>query len=773
MKSIKIFIRGLMRQKSVSVLAIGSLSVGMAVALLIGLWVFEEFSFDCFHKNGDHIYRLITENRDLSKGSNTFRQMGDNMKDGFPEVQGICLISGAGSEYEVDKVIYQDIQTIQAGDNFFSFFSFPLKTGDAANCLDAPGKMVISESVARKWFPGKNPMGQAVKANGVDWQITGVMQNIPYNSHIQADVVVHFYGRNASPDCGGDMFSTYLYAPVIPDMQELEQKLTRLSDETNSLMKELGITCKLQLLRDIHFSGVRSDHPGNKSLVIILVIAALGILLIAIVNFVNLFVATSFLRVREIGVRKTFGADRKKLIWAFYRETLGFVGVAFVVGVLLAVLFLPLFNRLIDCQLKFGFDSPVLYLYLVGIIVFTFLASGTYPAFYMTRFGVSDTLGGQFRGKKLSFLQNSLLVLQFTISIAFLILIFFVHKQVNYMVNYDLGFDKENVVCISLRPDMYKHYDAMRDELMKNPTIKDVTLRDGVPMEWADGYPVQKPGSEERIQFEVCQVKPNLFDLLGIKLIAGENPFRDTQENAYLVLDELAVERLGLQEPLGAELRIWGMRFIVKGVVRSTKNKSLKEQESYPVAYMPVFQQMVHLGHFYLMCKVSGNPQGAIGDMRTQWERYAPGIPFDYKFLDDAYQKLYDSEIRLGKIFLCAMVVMLLLSTCGLFAIAYYKMQRQLKEVGVRKVNGASILDLLVLLNMGFVRLVLLAFIIAGGISYYFSSLWLESFAVRTSLSWWVFAGAGFIAVAVALFTVSFLTLRAARMNPVEALKSE
>lgn len=461
------------------------------------------------------------------------------------------------------------------------------------------------------------------------------------------------------------------------------------------------------------------------------------------------------------------------MIWAFYTETLGFVGVAFVVGVLLAVLFLPLFNRLIDCQLEFEFDSSVLYLYLVGIIVFTFLAAGTYPAFYMTRFGVSDTLGGQFRGKKLSFLQNSLLVLQFTISISFLILIFFVHKQVDYMVNYDLGFDKENVVCMPLRPGMYKHYDAMRDELMKNPTIKNVTLRQEMPMSWADGYPIQKPGSEERISFEICQMKPNLFDMLGIKLIAGENPFYDTQWNNYLVLDELAVERLGLQEPLGTKLEIWGMKFIVKGVVRSTKNKSLKEQESYPIAYMPVFQQMVDLSHFYVMCKVAGNPQGAIGDMRTQWERYAPGIPFDYKFLDDVYQKLYDSEIRLGKIFLCAMVVMLLLSTCGLFAIAYYKMQRQLKEVGVRKVNGARVWDLLTLLNRGFVRLVLLAFVIAGSISYYFATLWLESFTVRTTLSCWVFAGAGFIAVGVALFTVSFLTLRTARMNPVEALKSE
>lgn len=765
---IRNFIRDLSRQKSVSFLAIGSLSIGITVALLIGMWVYTELHFDDFHKNGDHIYRVVTIDRDLNRGTGTFRTLGDEMKDGFPEVEKICRITGGDLEIRVANELKESGQIIQADENFFTFFTFPLSLGDPATCLDAPGKMVINEKTARKWFGDQNPIGQVV--NKGEYTIAGVMKDIPYNSHIQADVVVPFYGFSRDLNCPADRFRTYLYAPVIPDFSALEKKLTTLSDE-NSLMKEMGLQCKLEGMRDVHFSAWRSELQGNKTLVYLLGVTALAILLIACINFVNLLIATSFMRARQTGVKKAFGASRKMLIAGFLKETSGYVLLALGIGILLALLFLPLFNQLADCELKLDFTSPFLYIYLVVIYLLTLAAAGAYPAFYMTRYNVLQTLNGVFKGKRLSFLQNFLLVVQFIVSIAFLILIFFVHKQVNYMTAYDLGFNKENVIYSYLPFDMTRHYEAICTELGREPAIKEVTMRAGLPMNWSDGFPVLKPGTTERVQFELCQVADNYFDMMGIKLIKGENPFYNHKVYQDIVLDENAVKQLELEEPIGAVVNIWGMDWRVKGVVPTVYSKSLSQLQTSPVLYMPLLYRDIY--QYVILCKVEGNPQEAIEALEKQWERYTVDLPFSYHFLDEAYSELYKSETRLGNIFFCAMVITLLLSVCGLFAMAYYLMQRRLKEIGVRKVNGASVGNLMVLLNLTFVRLVLLAYLIACGFSWYFLGIWFENFVVHTTMSWWVFVVVGGITFAITFLTVSYLTIRAARVNPVEVLKSE
>lgn len=770
---LRLFIKSMMHWKEVSALALGSLSVGIAVVVLIGLWVQEEFSFDRFHTKGDGIYRVYTCSQGEREGIGTFRQLGDNMKDKFPEVKEICRTAYSNSDYRVDKISFQDIAGRQVEENFFSFFSFPLKSGDARTCLDAPNKIVISESVAQKWFPGQDPIGRLVGGDKMNWQVSAVMKDIPYNSHIQSDVIVPFYDRTARPDCPADLFTTYLYITDVSHIGDVEQKLTRINWATNSLMEEMKQEIKLQALKDIHFSGLYSDNMGSKSLVVTLGLTALAILLIACINFINLFIATSFMRVKEIGVKKTFGAGKTQLIKSFYSETFAYVLLATGIGFFLALLCRPLFNRLADYQLMIGFNSPWLYAFLGGVVVFTTLVAGSYPAFYMTRFSVIDTVSRQFRGKRLSFFQNSLLVLQFTVSIAFLIMIFFVHKQVNYVVDYDLGFNKENIIYMPAEGDMFDRYEAVRGELLRNPRIKEVSLRQGVPMSWADGYPVQRPGSGERFQFELCQIKPNFLDMMGIQMVEGENPFYNEQVKNHILIDEKGVQVLGLKEPVGTRLNIWGVNFIIKGVVRTTQNKILKNKNPSPLLYLPVIDNMADLFTFYFMCRVEGNPREAIGAMEKQWQQFVPDMPFTYRFLDQAYAELYESDLRLAKIFLCALVIMVLLSITGLFAVAYYKSERQLKDIGIRRVNGATGWDLLILLNTGFMYLVGIAVVVAIVLSYYFISLWLEDFSVRTSLSGWVFIGAGLIAVVVALVTVCTQVIRVTKISPVKILKSE
>lgn len=768
----RFFIKGMMRWKEVSALALGSLSVGIAVVILIGLWVQEEFSFDRFHVHSESIYRVYTS-RGEDNGTGTFRYLGDNMKDKFPEVKEVCRIANSRIDYRIGKVMFQDISGIQADGNFFSFFSFPLKSGNAQTCLDAPNKIVISESLAQKWFPGQDPIGLMVESDEMNRQISAVMKDVPYNSHIQCDVVVPFYGRAAHPDCPSNMFSTYLYMSDVFHIGEVEEKLTQINWENNSLMKEINEKIKLQSLEDIHFSGLASDHMGNKSLVITLGLTALAILLIACINFINLFIATSFMRVKEVGVKKTFGAGKKQLIQSFYTETVAYVVLATGIGFLLAVLCLPVFNRLAMYQLAVNFSSPWLYVMLVGVIVVTTLLAGSYPALYMTRFGVIDTVNRQFRGKRLSFFQNSLLILQFTVSIAFLILIFFVHKQVNYVVDYDLGFKKENIVYMPAKGEMFDRYEAIRGELLRNPRIKDVSLRQNIPMQWADGFPIMRPGSTERFNFEICQIKPNFLDMMGIEVVQGENPLYNEQVRNQILIDEKGVQVLDLKEPIGTRLNMWGINLVIKGVVRTTQNKILKDKNVSPVLYLPVLQKESELYPYFFMCQIEGNPREAIDAMEKQWQQYVPDMPFTYHFLDQAYAELYESDLRLAKIFFCALVIMVLLSVAGLFAVAYYKSERQLKDIGVRRVNGATGWDLLVLLNTGFMYLVGIAIVVAIVLSYYFVSWWLEDFTVRTSLSWWVFIGAGLIAALVALITVCTQVIRVTRISPVKILKSE
>lgn len=272
-------------------------------------------------------------------------------------------------------------------------------------------------------------------------------------------------------------------------------------------------------------------------------------------------------------MKKTYGADRRMLIWGSLREISGFVLLALGIAVILALLGLPFFNQLSGCELKLDFTSGFLYVYLAVVYIIALLGAGLYPAFYMTRFNVLQTLNGKFRGKRLSFLQNLLIVVQFTVSIAFLLLIFFVHKQVNYMIDYDLGFDKKNVICSYAPMDMVSHYEAVRNELLGVPDVKEVTIRNALPMYWADGYPIQKQGSTERVQFEVCEVGDNYFDMMGIEWIEGENPFRNREAYHDAVLDENAVKQLELKEPVGSVLVVWGLNFTVKGVVQSVYSK--------------------------------------------------------------------------------------------------------------------------------------------------------------------------------------------------------
>ena len=779
LNSLKVFGRNLAKQKTVGVLSIGSLAIAIAVVILIGLWAANEFSFDKFQKDGDKIYRIygaLMMNNDVVSIGSTYKPVGAIAQQQSPEVMDMCRVVSNNFEVKLNDVLYPDNRTFMVDSNFFSFFTFRLKAGDSRTCLSAPDGIVIDESTANRYFPGESPIGKNLTIRDKEFTVVALMYDMPDNSHLKAHIITPFfdYWKNDLQMGSTDCFIAYLKLNNPSLVAGVEKRLTDMV-RSYPMFKQLDFQYKLQPLSDIHFNNefkFDSVIHGNKSLVMVFLLTAFVILLIACINFINLFISTSFLRAKSIGVKKTHGADKGMLVREFYTETLYYVIVAALVGLMLAVLALPLFNRLADYNLRIDFASPLLYVFLIVVTLFVMVTAGTFPALYMTKFNTVATLKGQFKGKNLSFLQKGLIIVQFTASIVILISVFFIDKQVNYMIGKDLGFDRSNVLYVYDRGGFTKGYEAFRSEMKNNPAIVDVTMKDDTPTGWCRGNSVTKPGDNQDFLMEFCQIRPNYFDLMGMKMAAGSG--LDEMEGDslhYCILNETAVRMLGFAEPVGEKLFTDGRNVIVKGVVKDAQTKSL-HQNIDPQIYFK-YDEDRDIGSQVVFFKIQGNPQEAIRLIESKWNDLNPKTPFEYHFLDDTYAELYKSETNSGQILGAAMGITLLISVAGLFAMAYYTTQRRLKEIGVRKVNGASVPELLLILNRDFFVWVGISFIIACPLAFLFVSRWLEGFTDHTSMSWWVFVLVGLITFLVTLLTVSHQTWKAANVNPVKVLKSE
>jgi len=515
---------------------------------------------------------------------------------------------------------------------------------------------------------------------------------------------------------------------------------------------------------------------GNKSLVMTFVLTALVILIISCINFANLFVSTSFIRAKAIGIRKTVGAKRFRLMREFYSETACYVLISICVGLLLVMLIMPTFNNFTQSNLMLNFSTPQIYVYLCALLVTVVLLAGSFPAMYMTRFNIIETLKGKFKGKKLSLLQKYLVITQFTASITLLIVVAFMQKQVNYILAYDLGFDKEHVLYVKGRDSFKQNYKSLVGEFLQEPSIKAVSRKNALPTSWTRGLTIKRVPDDhtQPVLMEICYVNPDYFDFFDMKIIDGENPFfLESTEWNDVVINESAARLLGYENPVGEMIEIDGFgnnRLAIRGVVRNAHTKSLR-QDVDPQVYHKLNENNWWDPVFFF--KISGDPQRAIAFIEQKWKEREAEYPFEYHFLDETYKQLYISEMNAGKVFAFAMLIALIITVAGLFAMAYYATQRRLKEIAIRKVYGASIKDIFILLNKSFVLWVIISFTIACPVAYYGLHKWLEGFAVKTSLNAWVFLLVGIIALLVTLLTTGYQTWKVATANPVKYLKSE
>jgi putative ABC transport system permease protein len=779
----KQFIRNFNKQKVVGLLNISSLSLGIMVAIIVGLWAINELSFDNFHKDKEHIYRInvhATLNDAPVKMGSSYRPFGQAAQDELPPIESMTRVFYSWGDLKINTVSYPDTRVFIADDNFFSFFTFPLKAGDPATVLSAPAQAVVSESAVTRYFSGQNPVGKIFhlkSPNGeYDFTVTGIMKDMPKNSSLQSDFVVSATGNFLTLSWGdNDMYLTFFRIPSGNDISSLETSLTNISYREFEFFKTANATVTLEPMKEMHFSSgfmMEFLQKGNQSLIGVFVLVAFVILIISCINFTNLFISTSFIRAKTIGIKKSQGAGKNSLIIEFYVETACYVLISIALGIFLAYLALPVFNNFIQASVHIDPFSPPVYLFLVLLFIFTVLLAGTFPALYMTQFNPIQTLGGKFKGKNISVFQKSLIIIQFAASIALLIVVGFMQRQVDGMIHYDLGFDTENVIHVYGHNRFGKDFKPFRDEMLKEPSIVDITQKNCLPTQWNQGWGIQIAGQDNVLIMEINHIQPNYFDFMNMKIIEGENPFFLESNDSLrpVVLNESAVKLLFKEEsPLNQIITNGYQRMIVKGVVKNAHIRSLRDEID-PQVYVKLTWEGDWLPVFF---KINGDPQHAISVIRAKWEELEPDYPFEYHFLDDTYKELYASEMSSEKVLTFAMAITFIISIAGLFAMAFYVTQRRIREIGLRKVNGATLQDLLLLLNKDFVIWVLISFLIASPVAYFSLQSWLNGFTVKTPLSIWLFLLVGIIALVVALLTTSFQTWKVASMNPVNTLKTE
>ena len=793
---VRIALRNALRQKSVFLLNAAGLAIGLASCILIALYVQDELSYDHHNEKADRIYRVVE-----GKNAKTAPALATALKADFPGIADAVRIQGTTGVWLMkseDKLFYET-EVCWADQSLFNFFTLPLVKGNPANALTAPFSVVISSSIARKYFGDKDPMGKVIIAdNGyASLTVTGVMQDVPPQSHIQTGFFISLatgpkvWAPTSLFNWDDRSFYTYILLKDGYTQQNLEENLPAFVNRhlTEQLQAGRSIAFSLQLLTRIHlYSQLDNEIGVNGSIANVLVLIAIAtvVLLIACINFMNLATARSLYRVREVSVRKVVGVVRTQLMTQFFGETLVTTGFALGIAILMVHNVLPYFNDLSGKDLSLAFDNNLTtWSGFLGLPVFVGLVSGSYPALILSSFSpVSVLKGGQRKGFSRAGFRTSLVVGQFAISVTLMILTGVLSRQLAYVQDSRHGFTKEHLLVIpGGMQQISQKYPALKQAFLENPKVVSVASARSIPGRSGSRsnqiiVPIQIEdiSGVDPISAEFLYVSPGFLETVGIRLLAGKeaSSSRDSQTGALntLVLNETAAKQLGLKsaaEAVGVRIELEGKYpATVAGVVEDFQMRSL-HQPIGPVALAWNANQ----DGFMVIRIAAGGEKETLGYLETRWKELLPDFPFIWSFMEDDLQKLYQADLKLSH--LCSLLTMLAVAlTClGLLGLVAYTAERRTKEIGIRKVLGASRFNLLVLLSKDFVQMALFATIVAWPIAYLLANQWLQGFAYRIDLPLAPFFMAGVIALFLTLATTGFYALRTARMNPVEMLRDE
>jgi len=798
----KVALRNLIKSKVFSFINVAGLAIGMACCIVILLFVQDELSYDKHHPNAERIYRVINERH--ADGNSSYMAltpppMGPTLANTFPEVEKSLRLFPLG--FAESLMIYEDKKYFEknlylAEPSIFEFFHLPFVAGNPTTALTEPNSVVITEEMAHKYFGDVSPLGKIITmSNRTDLQVTGVIENPADHFHLNMDFILSFAILNdwvpqqRMQSWVWQQFYNYIMLREGSDAEKLQAKLPDfIAQHADAQTKATGFWYRSQLqpVKDIHLhsSNFRFDFSerGDITYVYAFAIIAGFVLLIACINFMNLSTARSAKRAKEVGLRKVIGARRGQLVKQFMGESAvtGLLAVGLAIG--LVELVLPAFNRFSGKSLGLNFETNFLTLLtILGFGLLVGLLAGSYPALFLSGFRPLQVLQGEFGRFKRAFplLRKALVVIQFAISIVLIVGTLVVFQQIDFAQNKRLGFQKEQVVVLPLRGDaMEDNYQTVKRELLQNPHVLSATACYGVPGGIVAGDDIRLPGQDNR-PANVIVADHDYLTTLRMELVAGRNfseSFRTDAQEAF-ILNETLVREFGWSSPEAAigkalEWDMWGEDAVKKGkvigVVKDFHLKSVHEEITPTVIhiYPPAFSSLV----------VRIRPENMASTLdffRDNWQEAAPAWPFQYEFLDQTLERLYKSEQKLAQIFGIFSLLSIFVACLGLFGLASFMAEQRTKEVGIRTVLGATKASIVKLFSMDFIKLVVLANILAWPIAYYFMNQWLENFAYRIDIAWSLFFLAGALALAIAVFTVSTQAIKAALVNPAQSLRYE
>jgi ABC-type antimicrobial peptide transport system permease subunit len=770
---LKIAFRNLLKQKVYSLINISGLAVGIAVCILIFLWVQDELSYDRFHENADQLYRVVFEyeaNGQILHHWRTPPPLAAGLIETYPEVINATKFHS----HEGVLVSYEEKKFRQTGGftdtAFFEIFANFFVKGDPQTVFANPNSVVISERMAAKFFGKADPVNKILRVdNQLDLTVTGVIRNWPGNSYLKFDFLTQFEhleriaGYGNVEDWRDWGYNTFLLLSGEANISQLNQKIT---DYMKTIFPDTRLLY-LQPLTHIHLYSL--EGRGSITFVYIFSLIAVFILIIACVNFMNLTTARSIKRAKEVGLRKVIGASKLSLIRQFFGESILISFIALLLSIGLVELLLPAFNDLSGKTLSLDILAKTRMLpVLIGITLVTGVISGIYPALFLSSFKPVMVLKGSLKIGSSS-LRNALVVFQFSLSILLIICTIIVSDQLNFIRNKRLGFEKNNVVYMPLNNSLVNQYESFKNELLEHPNILQVTATSskvGISPKWSTDLQKWEGNHEERmIKIALISVDEDFAKTFNLEMASGRFYAKGFADENSMVLNEAAINAMGLEEPIGK--RVWDESVIV-GIVKNFNFRSL-HREIGPLALL-----MVPDWHTQIAIKLKAHhiPQ-ALQYIEEVSRKFSPEFPFEYSFLDQEFDEMYRSELRMEEIFYYFTSMAILISCLGLLALAAFAAEQRTKEIGIRKVLGASVSGVLFLLSKSFTRWVIWANVIAWPVAWYVMNQWLQNFAYRIDIGIWTFLLAGALALIIALLTVGYQAIKAAFSNPVEALRYE
>ncbi len=785
----KIAWRNLYKQKAFSLIHILGLTMGITVCLMIFLYIMNEFSVDKFHKQGKDIYRVM---RGFDPAQPRVPYLSGPyapalLNDYPQDIKMAVRVSPQNNLVSFGEKAFNEKKVYAVDAGFFKLFSFPLITGDGATALDNPNSVVLTETTAKKYFGSvANAMGKVVQFDKqLNLKVTGVAKDVPSNSHLEFDMVMPISNYTKNPNFNvwiNNGLFVYVLLNEHSSKTALESRFKQFMDKyMGKDMQKFGAKFDLSLtpLNDIYFeqySAFDNVKHGDKTVVYIFISIAALIMLIACINFTNLATIRAVERSKEVGMRKVMGALRNHLIWQFIGESLMLALISCALSIGLLLMLMPFYNQLLGYNLTVSWNSPPIWLFLLGVIIVVGFLAGSYPAIFMSAFSPIQALKGKLKlGKGGSIFRESLVVLQFSISVMLIIGTIVIVNQMHYIKSKSLGYDKEQTLVVKIdNNDIYDHHKTFKDELQNSGAVSSVSLMSGEPGGFYDVHSFDAEGQQAVFKSRTEFADFEYVKTLGLKIIAGRDfsPAFATDTTNSVLINRTCAKDLGFSpdKAIGKWIKNRGRddkKRNVIGVVEDFNFLSLKENMD-ALVISPSEDRRV------IVIKLKpGNIAASVAAVKDTYTKVAPVYPFEYAFLDQKFDTTYKTDIRQQTMLTIFSGLAIFIACLGLFGLASFTAAKRTKEIGVRKVLGSSVQSILVLISRDLLKPVLLATVIAMPIGYYCMNKWLQSFAYKTPLHWWIFVLAAFLTFVIALATISFQSLKAALMNPVKSLRSE